>query len=121
MAEPVFLGLQIGVVATGRRGGEGDSRGDVNACTAKTGDLARVVRQKPYGVDAEAVEDSGRWAVVAGVDGQSQLQVGVDGVGPVVLFDVREQLVDESDAATFVAGDVDEHSTSFCGDRPQRL
>jgi 2-desacetyl-2-hydroxyethyl bacteriochlorophyllide A dehydrogenase len=49
------------------------------------------------------------------------LQVGVDGVGPVVLFDVREQLVDESDATTFVAGDVDEHPTSFCADRPQRL
>ena len=95
-------------------------RGHVDAGAAEPVDLARVVRQQLDRAHAEAGEHGSRIGVVAGVDRESEADVGVDGVGTVVLLDVAAQLVDEPDPAALVTGDVDEHAAALGGDRAQR-
>ena len=72
-------------------------------------------------MDAERLEDSGRAGVVAGVRGQTEQVVGVDGVGALVLGDVGAQLVEQTDASPLVAGCVDQHAALLGGDDAQAL
>ena len=58
---------------------------------------------------------------MAGVGGQAEVEVGVDGVATAVLQLVGLQLGDEADAASLVAAEVDHHSPALGDDRPQRL
>ena len=59
-------------------------------------------------LDAELEEDRRTDGVVAVVDGQAELDVGVDGVEPLVLQLVRPQLVGDADAAPLVTAEVDD-------------
>ena len=52
---------------------------------------------------------AGRGGVLAGVDGQAELELGVDRVEAPVLEPVGAQLLGEADAATLVPAQVDDH------------
>ena len=58
-------------------------------------------------------EDLRAGAVVAGVGGQAQLQVGVEGVAAALLELVRAQLGQQSDAAALVAAQVDDDAAAL--------
>ena len=92
---------------------------DVDAEVAQGRDLGRVVRQQDDLLGAEVVEDRGAGGVLAGVDGQAQRGLRVDGVGAAVLLGVGPQLVDEPDAAALVAAEVD-HDPALAADAGQR-
>ena len=100
---------------------EGDALGHVDAEVLQALRLVRVVGHQPHRLDAEVAQHLGRGAVVAGVGGQAEVEVGVDGVAAAVLQLVGLQLGDEADAASLVAAEVDHHSPALGDDRPQRL
>ena len=76
---------------------------------------------KPHGGDTEVDQDLGADAVFAAVDGQTQLQVGVDGVVALLLEVVGAQFVGQADTAALVAAQVDDDAGALVGDEPQRL
>ena len=65
------------------------------------------------------MQDRGPRGVVAGVDGQAERGLRVDRVGAGVLLGVGAQLVDEPDAATLVAAEVDD-DPALAADAGQR-
>ena len=78
-------------------------------------DLAGVVGEQPQLAHAQVVEDLGPHAVVAQVGREAQRQVGLDRVQAAVLQVVGLDLVDQADAAPFLA-QVDEHPAPLLGD-----
>ena len=72
-------------------------------------------------LDAEVAQDLGGGAVVAGVGGQPEVEVGVDGVAAAVLQLVGLQLGDQADAAALVAAQVDHDAAALLDDPRQRL
>ena len=117
MAHPVALGLQVGdVVVVGVRG-QRHLLDDGYAVALQAVGLGRVVGHQPHRGDTEVLEDLGGGAVVAGVGGQAQVEVGVDGVATAVLQLVGLQLGQQADAAPLVAAEVDHHAASL-GDDP---
>ena len=70
--------------------------------------------------DAEVAEDLRADAEVAGVGGQPEVEVGVDGVAAAVLQPVGRQLVHQPDAAALVAAQVDHDAATAVGDGAQR-
>ena len=58
----------------------------------------------------EVGKDGRARGVLAGVDGQPELDLGVDGVEPGVLQRVGLELGDQADAAALVAAQVDDHA-----------
>ncbi len=121
VVHPCRLGGQIGGVAVVRRGGQRDDRVHDRAGATQAADLERVVREQADRSDAEGGEDGGRVAVLAGVGGQPEAVVGVDGVRPEVLGEVRPQLVQQADASTLVTRGVDEHATLLSSDQAQAV
>src|SRR5690606_1997443 len=81
---------------------------DVDTRCPQAVHLPGVVGEEAHRPDAQRPQDGGRVAVVAGVHGQAQREVGVDRVGPPVLLHVGPQLVHQADAPALVAGRVDE-------------
>ncbi|BAS94404.1 Os05g0460500 [Oryza sativa Japonica Group] len=59
-------------------------------------------------------------AVLAGVDGEAELDVGLDGVVAVVLEVVGAELLAEADAAALVAAEVDEDAAAGLVDELHR-
>ncbi len=57
-------------------------------------------------------------AVVAGVGGQAEFEVGVEGVAAALLEFVRSQLGQQADAAPLVAAEVDDDAAALLGDAP---
>ena len=99
---------------------ERDAVDDVETEALEAAVLDRVVGHEAHGGDAEVDEDLGTDAVLAVVDGQAELQVGVDGVVALLLEVVGPQLVGQADAATLVAAQVDDDAGPLLGDQPQR-
>ena len=60
-------------------------------------------------------------AVLAGIDGEAELDVGLHGVAALVLQVVGAELLAEPDAPALVAAQVDHRADSFRGDRRQGL
>ena len=83
-----------------------------DAESARPVGLRRVVGEQPDALDAELVEDRRADAVVAVVDGQAELEVGVDGVEALVLQLVGPQLVGDADPPALVAAQVDDDAAA---------
>src|SRR5207245_868891 len=65
-------------------------------------DLRRVVRHETHRADPELLKDRCRGRVVAGVDRQAKLDIGIDRVEAAVLEAVRTDLVEEPDPPPLV-------------------
>src|SRR6185503_9817629 len=81
--------------------------------------LLGVVGEEPHPADAEVVEDLRAGPVLADVGGETELQVGLDGVVALVLELVRLELLDQADAAAFLP-DVEEDAALLAGDEGER-
>ena len=79
--------------------------------------LAGLLVMQPHGGDAEVDEDLRADAVLAAVDRQAELDVGVDGVVALVLQVVGADLVADADAAALVAAQVDDDAEALVGDQ----
>src|SRR5690606_3627625 len=79
----------------------------------------RVVGQQSHRADAEVDQDLRAGAVVAGVGGQTEIEVGVDGVASGVLQLVGLQLVHQADAAALVTAHVQHHAAALGVDHLQ--
>ena len=69
----------------------------VDAVHLEPEDLRRVVRHEAHRADPELLKDRRRGRVIAGVDRQAKLDVGVDRVEATVLEAIRADLVEEPD------------------------
>ena len=81
--------------------------------------LGRVVGQQAHRTHAELAQDGCRRPVFPLVGAQPEAMVGLDRVGPCVLFEVRPELVDQPDPAPLVTAEVDEHAAALDRDRAQ--
>src|SRR5690606_3527488 len=106
--EPSFLGGQIVLVPQTGCGGGRDNLGHRHAGGDEPFDLERVVGEEPDRPNAQTFEDLRCLRIVAGVDGETQTDVGVDRVGTRILGHIGAQLVYQADAPALVAGGVDE-------------
>ena len=79
-----------------------------------------VVRQNPDLAKSEVEQDLGALLVFAGVDGETKLFVGFDGVGAFVLQGVGPYFIDDPDAAAFLLL-IDDGSAPFGFDHFHRL
>ena len=93
-----------------------DPLGDLEAEALEAAVLGRVVRDEPHRGDAEVDEDLRADAVLPAVDGQAELEVGVDGVAALLLQAVGGDLVADADAAALVAAEVHDHAAALLGD-----
>ena len=87
---------------------------------ARPVDLGRVVGQQADRADAEVAQDRRPDAVLPQVDGQAQLEVGVDGVEALVLQLVGPQLVGDADAPALVTAQVHDDAAALGGDHLHR-
>ena len=120
MAHPVALGHQVADVLGVGAHRQRHALDDVQAVAVQADPLGRVVGQQPHRPHAEVDEDLRADAVVAGVGGQAELEVGVDGVVAGVLQLVGLQLVHQPDAAALVAAHVEHHAAALPGHHRQR-
>src|SRR5580693_8829658 len=120
MAHALPLRAQIGDVL--RVGGslQGDPLGDVETEALEAPVLDRIVGHEAHGGDPEVHKHLGADAVLAAVNGQALLQVGVDGVVPLLLELVSTDLVAETDAAALVTTQIDEDAAAFTLDHVHR-
>ncbi len=93
---------------------------DVQAVAVQPDALGRVVGQQPHGPDSEIDEDLRTSAVVPGVGGQAQLEVGIHGVVTGVLQLVGLQLVHQADPAALVTAHIKDDAASFAGHHRHR-
>src|SRR4051812_47205760 len=107
MAHARLLGAQVGDVLGVRDRLERDPLDDFEAEALEATVLGRVVGEEPHGGDAQVDEDLSADAVLPAVDGQAELEVGVDGVEALFLEAVGAQLVTDPDASALVAAEVD--------------
>lgn len=115
--EPVPLGSQVTAVAVVRCNFERRGAGYRDAGRGEAGDFGEVVAEQVDAVDTEVAEDGCGVGVVAGVDGQPELQVGVDGVEAQVVPElVGCDFRGQSDAAAFVTVQVQQHPSAGVGD-----
>ena len=120
VTHPVALGAQVAEVLGRHVAGQRHPAGDLQAVALEPGALGRVVGQQPHRVHAEVDQDLRAGAVVAGVGGQAEVEVGVDGVGSGVLELVGLQLVQQADAPALVPADVEHDAAPLLGDGGQR-
>src|SRR5439155_13431247 len=111
-----LLGAQVADVVGVGLGLERHPLDDLEAEALEAAVLGRVVRQQTHRRDAQVDEDLGPDAVLAAVDRQAELDVGVDGVVALLLEAVGPQLVGDADAAALVAAQVDHHAQALLGD-----
>ena len=102
------------------RGLQLDPLGDVEAEALEPAVLHGIVRHETHGGHAEVDQHLGADAVLAAVDRQALLQVGVDGVVALLLQLVGADLVAEADAAALVAAQVDEDAPALLLDEVER-
>src|SRR3974390_1846997 len=119
VAHPLPLRAQVGdVLGIGRRL-QRHALGDVETEPLEAAVLDRVVGHEAHGGHPEVDQHLGADAVLAAVDRQALLQVGVDGVVALLLQLVGPDLVAEADAAALVAAQVDEHAPALALDHVQ--
>src|ERR1700722_1600752 len=94
---------------------------DVEAEALKTAVFGGVVGHEAHLGHAEVDEDLRADAVLAAVDRQPELEVGVHGVVALLLQVVCAQLVRQPDAAPFVPPEVDHHAGALGADEAHRL
>ena len=75
--------------------------------------LVGVVGHQAHAAHAEVGQDLRAGAVVAGVGGQAEFEVGVEGVAAALLELVRAQLGQQADAAALVAAQVDDDAPAL--------
>src|SRR3954451_12116177 len=97
-----LLGAQVGDVLRIGRGLERHPLDDFQAETLEATVLGRVVGEEAHSGDAQVDEDLGADAVLATVDGQTELEIGVESVEALLLEAVGAQLVADADAAALV-------------------
>src|SRR4029079_9285983 len=83
-------------------------------------ELPRIVREDADRGQPEVGEDLVADAVLARILGQPELDVGLDGVHPLLLQLVRLELVEEPDAAALL-GHVEEDAAALARDLVERL
>src|SRR6202012_5429012 len=120
MTHPVTLGHQIPDVLRIGAHRQRHPLDDMQPVAVQADSLGGVVGQQPHRADPEVDQDLGPGAVVACVGGQSELEVGVDGVVAGVLQLIGLQLVHQADAATFMATHVEHHAAAFARDHRHR-
>jgi hypothetical protein len=99
VAHLVALRAEVGAVVVGGGDLDGELLDDLEAVAGDGVDLLGVVGEEAHLADAEVEEDLRAGAVLAEVGGQAELEVGLDGVGALVLEGVGLELVDQADAA----------------------
>src|SRR5487761_2235468 len=114
------LGPQVLDVEGGRAALERDALGDVETESFEPPILAGVIGHQAHRRDPQVDEDLRPDPVLARIDGQSEFQVGVDGVAAILLKCVGADLVTKSDTATFVTTQIDHDPCTFSGDLGQR-
>src|SRR5271168_768452 len=95
VSHPLALGAEVGDVLGVGRQLQRDPLGDVEAEALEPAVLDRVVGHEPHGGHAEVDQHLGSDAVLPAVDGKALLQVGVDGVMPLLLQLVGPDFVAE--------------------------
>src|SRR5689334_5719549 len=78
----------------------------------ETDELAGIVGDRSYRVQAEVEQDLGADAVVPKIGLEPELLVGFDRVRPLILKLVRLELVEQADAASFLV-EIDDHAPAF--------
>src|SRR5271167_2405197 len=101
MAEFFFLGFQVSDISRVRRDFDRHAR-NVYSITAQTFYLVWIVGQQLHLADAEVAKYLRANPVVAQILVEAEMQVGFDGVHPVVLQRVGANLVAEADAAALL-------------------
>ena len=119
VAHAVALGAQVGLVV--RVGGVLDRhlRRDRQPVALQPADLLRVVGEDADARQPEVDQDLRADAVVAQVDRQAELEVGVDRVQALVLEVVGAQLVQQADPAALL-GEVEQDAGALALDHRQR-
>src|SRR5262249_51179408 len=120
VAHLLLLGAQVRDVLVGRPGPRRHPVDDLEAVSLEAPVLGRVVRHDPHCRDPEVDEDLRPDPVLARVDREAELYVGLDGVAPLVLERVRAQLVTEADPAALVPTQVDDDALVLFGDAFER-
>ncbi len=100
---------------------ERDAFDDVEPEALEAAVLHGVVGHEAHRGDPEVDQDLGADAVLAVVDRQAELEVGVDGVVALFLEVVGPQLVGQPDAATLVTAQVDDDAGPLLGDEAHGL
>src|ERR1700722_14004566 len=113
VAHALALRTEVGDVLRVGGGLQLDALGDVEAEALEPAVLHGIVRHQAHGRDAEVDQHLGTDAVLAAVDREALLQVGVNGVMPFLLQLIGADFVAEADAAALVAPQVDEDAASL--------
>src|SRR5919206_4774563 len=113
------LGLEIGAVVRIGAGPQRDLLDDPDACGFEALHLAGVVGEQPHFLLAELRQHGGRDREVALVVAEAETHIGIDRVEALVLKRISAKLVDEADAATFLA-QVEQYSPARGDDRGER-
>lgn|GEM_PF-5773751 len=104
MTELELFGPQVSPILIGGSGQQGDPPHDAQLVPFQFHELRRVVAHQAQGGDAEIGQDLGTHVVAAGIDRQSQIQVGLDGIPSLILQPVGVQLPGQADTATLPRG-----------------
>src|SRR4051794_348297 len=115
MAHPLSLRAQVALVVRIRDRLERHAFDDLEPEAFEAAALRRVVGHQAHRRDAEVDEDLRADAVLPAVGGQSELQVGVDGVVALVLQSIGADLVADADAAPLVTTQVDDGAEVLLG------
>ena len=115
MAEFLLLGSQVGDVLVVGFGAQRDPFHDLETVAVEPPVLGGIVRHEAHRGDPQVDEDLGADPVLAGVDREAQLDVGLDRVAAFVLEGVGTQLVAEADPPALVAPQVDDDTALFGG------
>lgn len=114
------LGLEVFLVLLGDRRDHRDPAHHGEPVPLEPNELGRVVRHQPHRAHANVPENLGADAVLAGVDGEAELDVGLHRVAALVLQVVGAELLAEPDAAAFMAAQVHEYSAAGLLDQLHR-
>src|SRR5690606_30133946 len=113
VAHPVPLGAQVTEVVLARGDGHRLTGGDGDAVADERVGLVGVVGQQADAAHTEVGEDLRAGRVVAGVGGQAEFEVGVEGVPAAFLEFVGAQFGHQADAAPLVAAQVDDDAPAL--------
>ncbi len=93
------LGFEIALIELVRHNDDRQTLDDADAVRFERQLLRRIVRQKLDVLHAEITKHARRHAVIAAIDRSADLDVGFDGVKPLILQRVSLDLLEETDAA----------------------
>ena len=119
MAELGRLGLQVAAVERIAVDDQRDPFGNRDAVLLDRVDLARIIGHQPQADDAELFQHRLAMAVAALVGLEAEFMIGLHRVGAGILQPVGADLVDQADAAPFLAH-VKHDAAPFRGDAAQR-